>query len=176
MSAFSGNTAEGTPMTADIESLSLEDTLAYLSEIESLCRQRGLKLTVPRREVLQALLERGKPLSAYDLVASLSATRRKRVSPPTVYRALSFLVHQGFVLKIESKNAYLANLSPNTSADIVLLMCDGCGTAKQCEEPMIGRLIAKDTALFQFEVHRKTVEVQGLCKKCRSQRSKGERL
>ena len=163
-------------MTADIESLSLEDTLAYLSEIESLCRQRGLKLTVPRREVLQALLERGKPLSAYDLVASLSATRRKRVSPPTVYRALSFLVHQGFVLKIESKNAYLANLSPNKSADIVLLMCDGCGTAKQCEEPMIGKLIAKDTALFQFEVHRKTVEVQGLCKKCRSQRSKGERL
>ena len=161
-------------MTADIESLSLEDTLAYLSEIESLCRQRGLKLTVPRREVLQALLERGKPLSAYDLVASLSATRRKRVSPPTVYRALSFLVHQG--VKIESKNAYLANLSPNTSADIVLLMCDGCGTAKQCEEPMIGRLIAKDTALFQFEVHRKTVEVQGLCKKCRSQRSKGVRL
>ena len=163
-------------MTADIESLSLEDTLAYLSEIESLCRQRGLKLTVPRREVLQALLERGKPLSAYDLVASLSATRRKRVSPPTVYRALSFLVHQGFVLKIESKNAYLANLSPNTSADIVLLMCDGCGTAKQCEEPMIGRLIAKDTALFQFEVHRKTVEVQGLCKECRSQTSKGLRL
>ena len=163
-------------MTADIESLSLEDTLAYLSEIESLCRQRGLKLTVPRREVLQALLERGKPLSAYDLVASLSATRRKRVSPATVYRALSFLVHQGFVLKIESKNAYLANLSPNKSADIVLLMCDGCGTAKQCEEPMIGRLIAKDTALFQFEVHRKTVEVQGLCKKCRSQRSKGVRL
>ena len=163
-------------MTADIESLSLEDTLAYLSEIESLCRQRGLKLTVPRREVLQALLERGKPLSAYDLVASLSATRGKRVSPPTVYRALSFLVHQGFVLKIESKNAYLANLSPNTSADIVLLMCDGCGTAKQCEEPMIGRLIAKGTALFQFEVHKKTVEVQGLCKKCRSQRSKGVRL
>ena len=29
---------------------------------------------------------------------------------------------------------------------------------------MIGRLIAKDTALFQFEVHRKTVEVQGLYK------------
>lgn len=160
-------------MTADIKSLSLEDSLAYLSEIESLCRQRGLRLTAPRREVLQALLERGKPLSAYDLVASLSATRRKRVSPPTVYRALSFLVQQGFVLKIESKNAYLANLSLNTSADIVLLMCDGCGTAKQCEEPMIGRLIAKDTAPFQFEVHRKTVEVQGLCKKCRSQRSEG---
>ena len=60
---------------ADIESLSLEDTLAYLSEIESLCRQRRLRLTVPRREVLQALLERGKPLSAYDLVASLAPLR-----------------------------------------------------------------------------------------------------
>lgn len=163
-------------MTADIESLSLEDTLAYLSEIESLCRQRGLRLTAPRREVLQALLECGKPLSAYDLVASLSATRLKRVSPPTVYRALSFLVQQDFVLKVESKNAYLVTLSPNTSADIVLLMCGGCGIAKQCEEPMVGRLIEKDTALFQFEVHRKTVEVQGLCKKCRSQRSEGVRL
>jgi hypothetical protein len=70
------------------------------------------------------------------------------------------------VLKVESKNAYLVTLSPNTSADIVLLMCDGCGIAKQCEEPMVGRLIEKDTALFQFEVHRKAVEVQGLCKKC----------
>jgi hypothetical protein len=50
MSAFQGNTAEGARMTADIESLSLEDTLAYLSEIESLCRQRGLRLTAPRSE------------------------------------------------------------------------------------------------------------------------------
>ena len=80
---------------------------AALAEAESACAARGLRLTPIRRQVLNALYATHRPMSAYDLIDRLAAEGgAKRLAPITVYRALDFLMENGFVHELESRNAY----------------------------------------------------------------------
>ncbi len=45
-------------------------------------------------------------ISAYDLL-DLLREAEPQAKPPTVYRALDFLLEQGFVHKVESTNSYV---------------------------------------------------------------------
>ena len=68
-----------------------------LADAESLAYERGVALTPLRRRVLEMILEANRPLGAYALLAGLK-TKTGRAMPPTVYRALAFLIEQGFEL------------------------------------------------------------------------------
>jgi Fur family zinc uptake transcriptional regulator len=57
--------------------------------------------------VLQALLSSHRPLGAYEVIDEL-AKSMPRPAPITVYRALDFLMENGLVHRIESRNAFLA--------------------------------------------------------------------
>lgn len=65
------------------------------------CVAHGLRLTDQRRAVLQLLCVSDKPLSAYELLDRMRGVV-KNPTPPTVYRALDFLLEQGLVHKLES--------------------------------------------------------------------------
>jgi Fur family zinc uptake transcriptional regulator len=58
--------------------------------------------------VLEALIDAGRALGAYDLIDRIAAKSGKRVAPITIYRALDFLVENDLVHRIESRNAFLA--------------------------------------------------------------------
>ena len=73
----------------------------------SLCSARGVQLTELRRQILELLWESGRPTGAYELIEALKLRGSRPVGPPTVYRALEFLMSQGLVSKIESRNAYV---------------------------------------------------------------------
>ena len=52
-----------------------------------------------------------------------------RPAPITVYRALEFLRENGFVHRIESRNAFVACVHTHAAGDpVVLLICERCGT------------------------------------------------
>jgi len=61
-----------------------------LRTAESLCAQRGRRLTPIRRKVLELLLRHGRSLKAYELLDAMRAVH-PGAAPPTVYRALEFL-------------------------------------------------------------------------------------
>src|SRR5690606_22655936 len=81
----------------------IEDALATARE---LCAERGVQLTPLREKVLQIVWKSHKPVGAYDVLDEL-ARSHKSARPPTVYRALDFLIAEGLIHKIESLNAYL---------------------------------------------------------------------
>eukprot|EP01083_Nonionella_stella_P035904 97934_1 len=56
--------------------------------------------------------------------------------PPTVYRALDFLLEQGFVHKVESTNSYvLCHLFDQPTHTSAMFICDRCGAVKEeCAE------------------------------------------
>ena len=69
---------------------------ARLAEVEALCRERGLSVTVQRRVIFEVLLGRRDHPTAeqvYDLVID----RIPRVSRATVYRVLDTLVQVGVI-------------------------------------------------------------------------------
>src|SRR5690606_14456498 len=81
-------------------------TTAKLAHATALCDRRGSRLTELRRLVLGLILDADAPTGAYDLLERLRA-HRGAAAPPTVYRALDFLLEQGFIHRIERLSAFV---------------------------------------------------------------------
>lgn len=77
--------------------------------VERACSERGLRLTPIRANVLRLIADAGKPVKAYELLDWVREGKGVGAdAPPTVYRALDFLMANGFVHKLESVNAFVA--------------------------------------------------------------------
>src|ERR1700738_4384502 len=104
-------------------------TADALDHAERVCKLRAQKFTPIRRQVLQALLSSHRPLGAYEVIDEL-AKSMPRPAPITVYRALDFLMENGLVHRIESRNSYLACAHDHDAAALVaFLICYDCGSA-----------------------------------------------
>ena len=136
---------------------------AILDEAERHCIARGERLTVLRRRVLEILLEAGQPLGAYTIL-ELMAKDGRRPLPPTVYRALDFLLAQGLAHKLHSQNTFLPCCAVGRAHTAELFVCRRCGTA--CEVPQGGE-VARAGKPPGFEVEAVVLEVRGLCGGCR---------
>ena len=134
----------------------------------TLCGERGVQLTKLRRQVLELLWESGRPTGAYELIGALKLRDSRPVAPPTVYRALEFLMSQRLVSKIESRNAYVPRAHPERPHGCVFFVCDQCNTAVEIENPQLEALIEKDAQSLGFRIARRVVELQGTCVACAS--------
>jgi len=141
---------------------------AALAVATTLCRDRGAPLTEVRRRVLEALWQAHQPLGAYELLPRLEAALGRKFAPPTVYRALEFLVSQGLVARIESRNAFVPCAHPGHPHTCVFFVCDRCGNSVEVEKPALERLLAGYASALGFEIHRKALELQGTCAQCRT--------
>ena len=103
-------------------------TADAIAHAEAVCARRAQKFTPIRRQVLQALLSSHRPLGAYEVIDEL-AKSMPRPAPITVYRALDFLMENGLVHRIESRNAFLACAHDHDeTAMVAFLICDHCGS------------------------------------------------
>lgn len=137
-----------------------------LRTAEQLCARRGARLTKLRRRVLELVWTSHAPVGAYELLGRLGR-ERERAAPPTVYRALEFLLAHGLVHRIESLNAFVGCPHPGKSHSGQFLICRDCGAAAEMHDASINEAIAERAAACGFAVERKTVEVRGLCPACR---------
>jgi Fur family zinc uptake transcriptional regulator len=143
------------------------DAAAILAEIEATCAGRERRLTPMRRRVLEALAERGLPLGAYDIM-DLLGRHGDRPAPISVYRALDFLVAEGFVHRLESRNAFLICKHRHHAGEtVVFLICERCGAAAEASSPEINRAVHAAAAGQGFEPRVPVIEVPGLCAACR---------
>ena len=132
----------------------------------SLCSARGAQLTELRRQILELLWESGRPTGAYELVEALKLRDSRPVGPPTVYRALEFLMSQGLVSKIESRNAYVPCAHPERQHDCLFFICSNCGSSVELEDRRLACAISEDATLIGFRPTRRVIEVEGTCATC----------
>jgi Fur family zinc uptake transcriptional regulator len=140
---------------------------AALGEAERLCARRGARLTALRKRVLALVWTSHSPVGAYDILDRLSR-EQGRAAPPTVYRALEFLLEQGLVHRIESLNAFVGCPHPGKTHSGQFLICRDCGAAAEMQDRTIDRAISSQAAACGFTVEGKTVEVRGLCPACQA--------
>ena len=143
-----------------------------LDRAEAVCRRHGVRLTALRRRVLELVWGGHRPVGAYEILDSL---RRERpgAAPPTVYRALDFLLRHRLVHRVESLNAFVGCTIPGTSHAAQFLICSGCGAAVELDDRRIGEVIAESAARAGFAVKRRIVEVEGLCPNCQTEQGGG---
>jgi Fur family zinc uptake transcriptional regulator len=160
---------------------------ATLDRAAAACARRGAQLTDLRRQVLRLVLEAGQPLGAYALLDRLKATRAG-AAPPTVYRALDFLLEQGLIHKVERLNAFIGCVEGPPDHDHAqggvhdhdhgaggrqgighphqFLICRICGATLEIADAAVVAALRDAVARAGFVMERSTVEVEGRCATC----------
>ena len=128
----------------------------------------GEQWTEMRADVFEALAEREKPASAYDIAESVGARRGKRVAANSVYRILDLFVRTNLARRVESANAYVANSHPGCRHDCIFLICDLCGTAVHIDDDSLTGALRKAAQDAGFAEVRPVVEIRGHCAECAS--------
>ena len=147
----------------------VHDGDAFVREVERACEQRGLRLTPIRANALRLIADAGRPIKAYDLLDQMKTTH-DAAAPPTVYRALDFLLEHGFIHKLASINAYVGCHHPGGAQHAVpFLICDNCQSATELEDAGVVDSLEASARALGFMPQAQTLEVHGLCVNCAKQ-------
>ena len=138
---------------------------AAIATAERLCRERGLRFTALRRRVLTLVWDSHKPIGAYDILDKLGNEGRA-AAPPTVYRALDFLIDAGLVHRLDSLNAFIGCPDPSRSHTGQFMICRQCRTVLELHDPEIESVVASKAEGLGFTAVHQVLEVQGLCANC----------
>ena len=136
-----------------------------LAEADAHCAREGLRFTPVRRRTLEILLESHVALGAYDVLARLERDGLGS-KPPLAYRALAFLVDNGFVHRVERLNAFVACARPGTPHDPAFMICTGCRAVAETPGPSAGGALGRRARESGFRIDSTVLEAQGLCPDC----------
>ncbi|MFC3125673.1 Fur family transcriptional regulator [Pseudoroseomonas globiformis] len=146
------------------------DLADRLRAAEGQCVRAGVQLTELRRQVLGLVLEAEQPLGAYALLDKLKALR-PGAAPPTVYRALDFLLEQGLIHKVERLNAFVGCVEAGHDHAghhhaHQFLICRDCGLTIEISDHGVAHALADAAAREGFQPGHAVVEVEGRCAAC----------
>jgi Fur family zinc uptake transcriptional regulator len=136
-----------------------------LAKADALVRARGVALTPNRRRVLALVMKARRPIGAYSLLADL-ATAGAESRPPTVYRALHFLVEHGLVHRLESRHAFIACERFEGPHFSQFVLCRQCGAAKEVIDALAASDIERSAQRIGFRIEHQVIELLGLCADC----------
>jgi len=129
------------------------------------CARRGAQLTELRRQVLGLILEADGPLTAYQLLDRLRETRKGAV-PPTIYRALDFLMAQRLIHKLERLNAFIPCAESGHQHAVQFLICRQCGRVAEIEDHAAADALEHAAEREGFHPGNTVVEIEGTCAAC----------
>jgi Fur family zinc uptake transcriptional regulator len=143
-----------------------------LALADTLCAQRGKRLTPIRRKVLELLLRAGRALKAYELLDAMKA-EHPGAAPPTVYRALDFLVDEGLIHRLDAVNAWIACHDAAGAPHDLLVVCTQCGAVAELSDPAMSRMLAERVAKTGFALATHETEIRALCPECQKKLAAG---
>jgi Fur family zinc uptake transcriptional regulator len=138
---------------------------AQLDQATQACTQAGAQMTELRRAVLRLILEAEGPVTAYVLLDRLKKTHKGAV-PPTIYRALDFLMAQRLIHKLERLNAFVPCAETGHQHVAQFLICRECGTVAEIEDRAAAKALEHAAARAGFRPRHAVVEVEGTCAAC----------
>ncbi len=140
-----------------------------LSIAQVMCDEEQLRLTPLRKRVLELVWQSHQPMGAYDILAQLTSEEGRPAAPPTVYRALDFLLEHGLIHRIASLNAFIGCAYPQQPHQAQFLICRLCRFARELPHSAIDAAIADEAHKAGFTVEGQVIEVFGLCAPCQAE-------
>jgi len=120
-------------------------------------------------EVLQVLKDRGRAMTAYEVLDELRKSR-ERLAPNAVYRALAALQAEGLVHRVESVNAFVLCQSNHGGHPAILSICGDCRAVEEHSAPAVVNRLATIARTTGFTPKQHVIEVQGTCLECAAMR------
>jgi Fur family peroxide stress response transcriptional regulator len=144
------------------------DIAQRLQEFEALCRERGLPLTVQRRDILKVVLERDDHPSADQIYESVKQ-RIAGLSRTTVYRALETLVELGVIRRLHHPGA--AARFDGAVHRHHHLICRNCNRVIDVESKQFDDLTLPPGMRHGFKIEDHSVHFIGICEVCQERTS-----
>lgn len=138
-----------------------------LNAAERICKDQGLRFTASRKRVLKIIWDNHEAIKAYDILERLQQIDAS-AKPPTAYRALDFLLDNGFIHRIESLNSYIGCPNPEHVHHFQLLICEQCGLVKEMDNPQLAAQLESAATKHDFSIRHQVIEVHGVCQACRA--------
>ncbi len=136
-----------------------------VNHAEAICRANSARLTPTRQRVLELVNAADKPIGAYDLLDQLKQ-EQNNAQPPTIYRALGFLLKHKLIHQLKSIKAYYSCECPGDSHTVLFLICERCQSATELIDPNLVKRIKKHIQSTGYQVDYPVVEVTGRCREC----------
>ncbi len=138
---------------------------AAVAAAEVHCTRQGLRFTPVRRKALEILLQEHRALGAYEMLDRLRDAGFGS-QPPVAYRALDFLVANGFAHKIERLNAFIACAHPGASHSPAFMICRLCDSVAEAHSAPARGALGEAARTAGFRIEGTMVEAVGLCPNC----------
>jgi len=126
-------------------------------------KEKGLRLTQPRRAILDFIHDRGDHLTAEEIINHVHG-KFPRVNKSTVYRTLELLEKNECVFKSESNDRSIYHHAEEGHHHH--LVCSKCGKTIDCSEDLFAPVEKSLGKKYGFNVNFKHVVISGLCENC----------
>ncbi|NLN20281.1 MAG: transcriptional repressor [Firmicutes bacterium] len=129
-----------------------------------LAREQGIRLTIPRKAVLQAIADLPNPFTATQVLEAADSVGRA-----TVFRTLQLLCATKIlehVRLVDGQQVYVAGHPPTHHHHLI---CNACGTMRNIHDTTIGELADSIARAEGFFAEAHSFEIYGLCASCRQE-------
>jgi Fur family ferric uptake transcriptional regulator len=126
-------------------------------------KKKGLRITQPRRAILDYIHDNGEHLTAEEIINFVQA-KHPRVNKSTIYRTLDLLEKNACVYKSESDNGTVYHHAEE--GHHYHLVCRQCGKTLDCDENIFKPVEKMLLEKYNFKIDFKHVVMDGLCASC----------
>jgi Fur family zinc uptake transcriptional regulator len=117
--------------------------------------------------VLDELCAAGGPVGAYEMIDRVAKVTGKRPAPVQIYRALDFLVENGLVHRLASRNAFMAcGHGHDAHEPAIFLICDVCGSVTEATSREATQSLSAVASDCGFAPRAQVIEIAGRCATC----------
>ncbi len=129
---------------------------------EALCAEKGLRFTPIRRKILNLIWDNAPRIKAYDLQKKLEQMGEK-LNPPTIYRALDFLLSNGLIHRLESLNSYAPCHDHEDYHHGQFIICSDCDDVTEIHEDKIVDNLLQAVKKRGYDIRNQTIEFRVKC-------------
>ena len=137
-----------------------------ISRVFDICKNNNIIFTEIRKSVYEIIIKYNKPIKAYEVLDELRNVTGKTSHPPTVYRAIDFLIENGFIHKLNSINSFVGCFHPKIHKECYFLICKKCNIYQECCDDSLKDRILKTAVHNNFVISNTTLEIEGHCLDC----------
>jgi Fur family transcriptional regulator, ferric uptake regulator len=128
-------------------------------------KKKGLRITRPRRVILDYIHDKGNHLTAEEIIGYVHG-KYPHINKSTIYRTLDLLEKNECVFKSESGDHAIYHHAEEGHHHH--LICRRCGKTVSCEENIFAPVEKLLLEKHRFQTGFRHVVIDGLCESCRS--------
>ncbi|MFA5830054.1 MAG: Fur family transcriptional regulator [Candidatus Gracilibacteria bacterium] len=142
------------------------NTKKYVEHALQSLKDNGLKITDPRKMIVNLLAKSEKALSPYEM-RDLLKKQKIHADVVTIYRVLEVLEKMSLAHKVLAVNGYIrCSTTEDETACHHYLLCKNCRKVEEVEGENLHSLQTKIAKDYKFEITSHYLEFTGLCSEC----------